>query len=156
VCHVDLLSHFRDPVAALKAMGERVAPGGMLVFEVALFGGLSKHWYPFTGRPNFPTHLWFFNEAAIDQLLKRAGLRRSAIEIHSIGVSTIISSLLIHLFRSPHLRRAPEQLGKPLASGPLGNSYYRFQNTLGRIGKWLPRFGPSKAFVTAVPITADP
>jgi len=149
VTHVDLLSHFADPIAALGAMRRGLSPSGLMIFEVGLFGGLAKRWYPFTGRPNFPTHLWFFNVAAVDAVLERAGLRRRAIEIHSIGLSTIVSSLAIKAFRAPHLRRSGEDFGKPLASGRLGEVYYAVQGFLQHLGKWLPRFGPGRAFVTA-------
>lgn len=154
VTHVDLLSHFRDPIHALRAMRHGLSPGGVMMFEVGLFGGLPNRWYPFTGRPNFPTHLWFFDVAAVDTVLERAGLRRTAIEIHSIGLSTIVSSLAIMALRSPHLRRSEEMFGKPLAAGRLGGAYYAAQGVLQHLGKWLPRFGPGRAFVTAE-ITPD-
>ena len=50
VFHVDLLSHFPDPVRALRAMAARVKPGGFVCFEVGILGAMSPRWYALPGR----------------------------------------------------------------------------------------------------------
>jgi SAM-dependent methyltransferase len=74
VFHVDLLSHWPDPIAALVAMRRRLRPGGVLVFEVGVIGGLHPRWHRWWGSLLPPEHRTFFSEEAIGLVLERAGL----------------------------------------------------------------------------------
>ena len=93
VFHVDLLSHFPDPVRALLAMKRIAGSDGLLCFEVGVFGGLSRGWYPWIGRPGFPEHLWFYSERAIETLIARAGLEIVERKRFGLFPSTILSSV---------------------------------------------------------------
>lgn len=64
VFHIDLLSHFPDPVKALRKMAELTRPGGVVCFEVGI-GALPRRWSPLLGRPGYPQHLWHFTEEAV-------------------------------------------------------------------------------------------
>ncbi|AZO66647.1 MAG: methyltransferase domain-containing protein [Mesorhizobium sp.] len=143
--HVDLLSHFPDPVAALRAIAAKVAPGGTVCFEVGLFSNLSPFWQRLVGRPNMPTHMWFFDAPAIERLLDAAGLKMIAMRRYPVGLSTALSTVL----GSRRVAAAPDSHA-PLAQGWAAAPYYRLHMFLRYgIGRWLPMGGPQTAFVAA-------
>ena len=84
VVNVDLMSHFDDPVAALRAMARRLGPGGHLCFELSLLGGISPLWYRVIGRVGFPEHRWLYSREALVRVLGRAGLRVAGIQRFSL------------------------------------------------------------------------
>jgi len=152
VVHVDMLSHFPDPVAALTAMRAALKPGGVMCFEVALFGGLSPRWWRWAGRGNLPVHRWFYDEKALEALLARAGFRIVGTRLYAIAASTIITSLGLRLFRRDAL--AGKVSHEPMVRGRMSGFYYNFQTWLRYgLGRWLPVGGPQVAFVAAVPIS---
>ena len=154
VFHVDLLSHFPDPVRALRAMKRIASPGGLLCFEVGVFGGLARGWYPWIGRPGFPEHLWFYSESAIESVMERAGLEIVERKRFGLFPSTILSSVGRRLFgrtmsQSGSGAPAPGP-GAPVASSGLGRHYGHLQYLLRyRWGARIPAWGPHALFVTA-------
>ena len=71
VYHCDLLSHFPDPLGALRKMKALLAPGGMLAFEVGTLGGIRPVWYHWIGSLDYPQHRWLYSEASLHMLLQR-------------------------------------------------------------------------------------
>jgi SAM-dependent methyltransferase len=110
VVHIDLLSHFDDPVGALRAMARRLAPGGILCFELSLLGGVSPAWYRAWGRVGFPEHRWLYSREALARVLARAGLR----------VAGEARTSLLPLVPLVLARRAAGALGARLAGRPTG------------------------------------
>jgi SAM-dependent methyltransferase len=150
VFHVDLLSHFPDPVRALKAMAARLRPGGTMCFEVGLFGGLARSWYPWVGRPGFPAHRWFYSDRALQHLLGRAGLRLVATRTFAIAPSTVVSTVLRRTLSS-HLRSVPaDDDGTPAVGSRVQRAYARVHHVLRyRLGAVVPLPGPRTALMAA-------
>lgn len=151
VFHVDLLSHFPDPIRALKAMASLLRPGGVLCFEVGIFAGLSPRWYRWIGRLGYPQHRWFYSEAAIHQLLDRAGLKVDAMKRFGLFPATILSTVGNRFLRSPEDKPRGRD-GRPAPTRGLNKIYSRLQYLLRyRIGAFVPPVGPHAVFVTASP-----
>ncbi len=149
VFHVDLLSHFPDPVRALEAMARLAAPDATVCFEVGVFGGLNHAWYPWIGRPGFPEHLWFYSEPAIRTVLARAGLEPVGIRRFGLFPSTIVSSLGKRLFGTVASESAQRGGDAGHTSGWV-HAYERFQYLIRYpIGAWVPGWGPRALFVAA-------
>jgi SAM-dependent methyltransferase len=155
VYHVDLLSHFPGPVEALAAMAHRLAPGGTLCFEVGLFAGLGHGWYRWTGRPNFPAHLWFWSDEAVRDVLDRAGLEVVGTRTFAIAPSTIVSTAL-RAALPDRARAVPDGAGgaggapAPARGSRAQRAYARLHYVLRyRIGAVLPVPGPRTAFFAA-------
>ncbi|WP_212611884.1 class I SAM-dependent methyltransferase [Sphingomonas baiyangensis] len=147
--HVDLLSHFPDPVAALRAIAEKMRDDGVICFEVGLFSNLPLRWRRLAGRANMPTHLWFFDAPSIEHLLDAAGLKLVAMRRYKVGVSTAVSAALVAMRRERAV--AATRAGLPMARGRASGVYYRFHMWLRYgLGRWLPIGGPQTAFVAAV------
>ena len=149
VFHVDLLSHFPDPIRSLCAMRDRLKLDGVLCFEVGLFSNLSPFWRNLAGSGNMPAHRWFFDAPAVERLLEASGFRLLDIRRYSIGVSTALSSLLVRLV-APFVLEPGGRPARPIAQGPLSGPYYRLHMMLRYdLGRWLPIGGPQTAFVAA-------
>jgi SAM-dependent methyltransferase len=150
--HVDLLSHFPDPVRALRVMADLTAPGGVVCFEVGVFAGLSPRWYPWVGRPRFPAHRAFFSERAVGALLDRAGLDLVAVRRFAVGPSTVVSASLRRALPD-EVEAVPVDAGRPPARGStVQRGYARLHHGLRyHVGGVVPLPGPQTAFVAARP-----
>lgn len=148
--HVDLLSHFPDPVGALRAIADKTSPDGVICFEVGLFAGLDPRWYPWVGRPRFPAHRTFFSEDGLRAVLDDAGLELIDIRAYSVAPSTVLSSLLRRMLPDD-LEAVPVEEGRPPARGSARHrAYARLHHVLRyRLGAVLPVPGPKTAFVAA-------
>jgi SAM-dependent methyltransferase len=153
VYHVDLLSHFPDPVRALRAMASQLRPGGRVFFEVGIFGGLGASWYKWVGRPGFPQHRWLYSEAALCEILRRADLRIEKIKRFAVLPATIVSSLGLTIFGQPlGSQIAKDSKQNPARANGLRRWYAWLQYVLRyRLGAYLPPIGPQVFFVCAVP-----
>lgn len=154
VFHVDLLSHFPDPVLALRSMAARLKPDGVVCCEVGLVGGLRRSWYGWIGRPGFPHHRWFYSEKALRALFRRAGLEIVQMRRYGLVLSCFISTIGNRWFLRALPKPRPEGRGPREASG-----FYRFYCYLQyllryRVGRVLPPVGPLTAFVTARPLAS--
>ena len=105
VFHIDLLSHFIDPVKSLKSMRRLLREDGVICFEVGLFSKLSPFWRKFAGRANMPDHRWFYDERALQATLERSGLEIVEMRKFDIGASTFLTTALLQVLR-------PSALGK--------------------------------------------
>lgn len=155
VYHVDLLSHFPDPIRALRSMAARVRPGGYVCFEVGLTGGASPAWYQWEGHLGFPEHRWLYSESALRSLLQHAGLQLVCLQKFGL-----LADLLLLRFRSliwPLLKLCgisdPRQRPAEAQESRLYLLYAWLQFILRyRIGRFLPHVGPHTAFVAARPV----
>jgi len=111
VFHCDLLSHFPEPIAALRRMSALTRPGGVLFFEVGLLGAPMRAWYPHIDGIGLPQHRWLYSERALGTLFLRAGLRVIAHKRFGLGPSVIAAASLRRLARSARslIRGAPAQ-----------------------------------------------
>jgi len=93
VYHCDLLSHFADPILALKRMRALLRADGVLYFEVGLAGGLRPAWYRFMATIQLPQHRWLYSEAALRSLLGRSGLKVERMKRFGLGPAFVVSRL---------------------------------------------------------------
>lgn len=157
VYHIDLLSHFPDPVKALRAMVAQLQPGGRLCFEVGVFGGPNARWHRWTGRPGFPQHLWLYSEGALREILSCSGLRIESIKRFAILPATIASSLGLALFGRSLGTQGPQSGSQRRTQSKSRRWYAWLQYMLRyRVGAYLPHIGPQVLFVCAVPDVAPP
>lgn len=70
----DVFEHFRDPVAAAKALERLLAPGGLILLQTPCYRGEDHSWEQF--RP--AEHLFLFDEKNIHKVMARAGLEITA------------------------------------------------------------------------------
>lgn len=151
VVHVDLLSHFPDPVLALRRMARLLRPGGVLCFEVGAFGGLSPRWYGWVGRIGYPQHRWLYSEPAVRALLEKAGLEVAGIRRFGLLPATAVSTVGNRVIRRRGLR-APAADGRAAPASGLAAAYARLQYLLRyRLGALVPLVGPGALFVAARP-----
>lgn len=159
VYHCDLLSHFPDPLLALKKMVNLLRPDGILFFEVGILGNIDQRWFDAVPESSIPRHRWFFSEPALRALLAQAGMQIVRMKTFGLGPQVMLSRGLSTTCRSvqslPFLRAAtradadeaePRQRVKPDESAMRGrfNNFMRFS-----VGAQFPLFGPLTAFVIA-------
>jgi SAM-dependent methyltransferase len=165
VFHCDLLSHFPDPLAALKRMRRMLRPNGKMVFEVGLVAGGPAQWYQ--GPLRLPHHRWFFDEPALRRLLAAAGFQVVALRRFGLAPVTLLSRLAgavgvgggatrLKVY-SPQLGRHLTLKGQTLVpevtpqglGATLRGRLYTFARY--RLGRLVPTLGPGTAFVAAAP-----
>jgi SAM-dependent methyltransferase len=152
VFHVDLLSHFPDPVRALRKMAELVRSDGVVCFEVGVFGGLAAGWYPWVGRIGYPQHLWLYSEAAIRAVLERSGLRVEAVRRFGLLPATILSTVGNRSVRRK-LSRPSSDKGRAARATGFYRAYSWLQYMLRyRVGRFVPPIGPYAMLVAARPL----
>ncbi|HTE53298.1 MAG TPA: class I SAM-dependent methyltransferase [Kofleriaceae bacterium] len=158
VVHIDLLSHFDDPVAALRAMARRLAPGGHICFEVGLLGGISPAWYRALGRVGFPEHRWLYSREALARVMARAGL--AMVGVRRFGLIPVIGLILARRAAGPLAARiagkraldgaAPDPDGLPPPQNAAHRLYERALCLLRyRLGPAAPALGPQGVLVAA-------
>jgi SAM-dependent methyltransferase len=154
IVHIDLLSHFDDPVAALRAMVRRLRPGGHLCFEVGLTGGISPLWYRALGRVDFPAHRWLYSRLALERVVARAGL--AIVGTRRFG---LVPACALLVAKRAAGRRANQLAGNPRAARdhvPSQTTAHRLYDRAMyvlryRIGRFTPDLGPQTLFVAARP-----
>lgn len=140
VFHVDLLSHFARPAAALAIMKRLAGSGGLVCFEVGVFGGLSKRWYRWVGRAGYPQHLWFYSHENLQRLFDETGLEVVERRDFSLWAGTIVSTIGARCFdrRFATLSRI-SRVSRPTRRR---RAYDRLQRHLRyTIGGLVPSFG---------------
>jgi SAM-dependent methyltransferase len=151
VFHVDLMSHFPDPVAALTAMTRRVRPGGYLCFEVGGQGALANSYYRARGSAGYPHHLWLYEERALRTLLENAGLE--VVEIRRFGL--LASMLLLNVGQAIQSLLGGGRARRPdvraFGSVSAARSVWdRLQHVCRYVvGRWMPPIGPQTLWVAA-------
>lgn len=154
VVHVDLMSHVDDPIAALRAMSRRLAPGGHLCFEVGLTGGVSPLWYRVSGRVGFPEHRWLYSHDALTRVIRRAGLR--VVGERRFGLLPSFAWLAARRLSGPLAERIAGRPADPDGLPPRANLAHRFYQRIMlllryRAGRLAPPIGPQTLFVAARP-----
>ncbi len=149
VVHVDLLSHLEDPVLALRAMAARLAPGGHVIFEVGLLGGVSPLWYRAIGRVGFPEHRWLFSQGALVRMLARAGLALAGVRRYGLAPSVA----LLVLKRAAGLAGAGRSRGPGAVAPPASAADRLYERAMFalryRIGRFAPPVGPQSLLIAA-------
>lgn len=84
IFHRNVLSHLAYPVEAFARMGERLRPGGLMVFETGNVAELPGSTWAGTEALALPDHLFHFGEATIRALLERTGF--SCVEVRRCAV----------------------------------------------------------------------
>ncbi len=155
VYHCDLLSHFADPVAALRTMTGLLAPGGVLAFEVGLLGGIAPHWYARLGTLGYPQHRWLYSEDSLRMLLARVDLELTHSLRFGLGLGMLFVDGVRSLARVWRRCRPDRGALAPALAGAsaLGNrlvegteAFWRY-----RAGRIAPRLGPATLFAIATP-----
>jgi SAM-dependent methyltransferase len=150
VFHVDLLSHFPDPVRALRKMARLVPTGGLVCFEVGV-GGLGPRWSRWVGRAGYPQHLWLYSEDAIHSLLNRAGLQVVGVQRFGLLPATLVSALG-NLTVRQRISRPTNKAGRSAPATGFYRAYSWLQYILRyRLGKFMPAVGPYTMLVAAHP-----
>lgn len=125
IVHVNVLSHFYDPVDAMRTMARRLRPGGIMVFETGNFADVAPRYHPLiqaSERFQLPEHLTFFGERALSTLVEAAGLR----------------SIVVHRYSRIAEKHGPGVLRRL----GLGRRADRLRFWLKyRLGRWLPKTG---------------
>jgi SAM-dependent methyltransferase len=181
IYHCDLLSHFPDPVQALRRMCELLSRNGMLAFEVGTLGDIPRFWYEWIGNLGFPDHRWLYSERSLRRLMWKARLRivrmqhfglAPAVAFHrsaraaASAVNTVRNNPLWALIERRYGRKGQTvgavreaQAGHRVANTYDRASRNRTPNGLEninqflryRIGQFSPRFGPATWLIAAKP-----
>ena len=122
----DTIEHLDDPAACLERAYELLPPGGILALTTGDIGSaLARRQGPRWRQIHPPTHLWYFSQATISQMLSRIGFE-------------------IERVRSPGLWRSLGQIVYSLASlgKPGPSALYRFCTRVGlaRVPVWMQTF----------------
>ncbi|MFK7819526.1 MAG: class I SAM-dependent methyltransferase [Planctomycetaceae bacterium] len=152
VFHVDLMSHFADPVRSLKAMKRLLKPDGFLCFEAAAFGGLSDQWYQWIGEVGYPQHPWIYSWDALCELFDRAGLEVVHRDKFNLFPGTVLSTIGNSVF-SRFFPKPKSRSGKPASPNAIYRWYGYMQYLLRyRVGRFVPSMGgPSCSLIALRP-----
>jgi SAM-dependent methyltransferase len=155
VYHCDLLSHFADPIAALRKMRGFLGPDGVLAFEVGLLGGIAPWWYTTIGTLGYPQHRWLYSARSLRRLLARADLELARTAHFGLAPGTLFLAGVRSLARRyRRLRGATQRPGPPAAAARSSvtrfvdrtESFWRYT-----VGRLAPRVGPATLFAIARP-----
>lgn len=165
VFHCDLLSHFPEPVGALRSMTRLLTAEGALFFEVGILGGAFRTWYPRIGGIGLPQHRWLYSDAALEKLLADAGLRVVAAKRFGLGPSVWLSHsirrvapLARRLMLRPKSNEGPAT--EVAATAPRRPAWRRYLDDLQErvesfaryeVGALTPEFGPATMLIVAEP-----
>ncbi len=105
-----VLEHVRKPEAALRFVGEHLAPGGIAIVEVPNWGDLARPlWGPRYRPLELGDHLSFFERDTLTALVRRAGLHVHALWSAPQARTVVFPSLLsgLDVTRDLLRRRSP-------------------------------------------------
>jgi SAM-dependent methyltransferase len=158
VYHCDLLSHFEEPLPALRKMSSLLAPGGILVCEAGTLGDIHPFWYRWIGQIGFPQHRWLYCERSLRRLFVSAELQ--IIEMRHFGLAPAVvlhraSVAAARIIGSLRRRSASDKesvVGSALQQRSIDLFYDRLDQFFRyRIGAVAPRFGPATWWIAARP-----
>ncbi len=146
--NVDLLSHFPDPVAALRAMAAGLRTDGVICLEVGIVAGLRPLWYRLGGGVGFPHHLWLYSEGGLRALFAKADLEVCELRRFGLAPSVLLMALRRGCWNAI-ARLLPPRRSATGQRGRLDSAYDRIQSILRyRVGRFMPGIGQQTALVT--------
>jgi len=157
VYHCDLLSHFPDPIGALRTMSSLLRPGGALFFEVGLLGGVSPLWYRMIGSIGLKHHIWLYSMAGMRTLLERADLKILKLKRFGLAPCVLVSPFLHILAKLRCAVRHDRVLGSSNSAyreaAPAWADAQERYTTFWRyrVGAYAPAIGPQTLLILAVP-----
>jgi SAM-dependent methyltransferase len=157
VYHCDLLSHFSNPVHALRKMAALLAPNGLLAFETGTLGEIQPFWYRWIGKLGYPQHRWLYSEKSLRALLAEAGLEIVRMRHFGLAPAVILYRFRLIVARvRQKLRRTSKGSVRISPGKPTGNHKPSSLETLDqffryRVGSVSPRFGPATWLIAARP-----
>jgi SAM-dependent methyltransferase len=103
IYHVDVTSHLPDPIQDFSVMRQKLASGGVLLFETGNGADVDRKFYRYFNLFQYPDHLFFFGRSTVIELLVRAGFRLTDIQIRAYS---ILPTLKLTSFLRNRNRRA--------------------------------------------------
>lgn len=92
IYHVDVISHFYNPLKEFREMNSKLRKGGFLVFETGNGGDIEQRYFKCFESFQYPDHLFFFSEKNIEDLLEKTGF-----QLIKIYKYTILLQLLLYM-----------------------------------------------------------
>lgn len=162
ICHFDVISHFYDPIYQFKIFNRRLNEGGILFFETGNGGDLSRRWFKFIGKLQYPQHLFLFSKKNIEQLCHQTGFE--IINIYQYSISLHLFLIKLFLWMRACIGRFIWKKGNKVVSDNFkgisrGDRWWKalplkiaiFMNFFikYKVGKFLPRIGPQTIIYVA-------
>jgi SAM-dependent methyltransferase len=145
VFNTDLLSHFPDPVAALRAMADGLLPDGVICIEVGIIAGIKPGWYRIMGGLALQSHRRFYSQQGLEALFAKAGLEVRRVRRFGLAPAVLLVGLRKLLW--PLLGKIVN--GSVTATGKQGRMHSLYDWTQYvlryRLGAWVPKIGPQTA-----------
>ena len=134
VYHKDVLSHLTDPVETFLLLREVLRPGGIMVFETGN-GDYDLKYATLIKSFEFPDHLFFFSEPALDNLLAASGF----VLIDRLRYGTTVQLRLDRTIRQVLRRSANGVSGGTSSGGRIWEALELARHALRyRLGRFLP------------------
>jgi SAM-dependent methyltransferase len=151
VFHCDLLSHFPDPLLALRRMRGLLRPDGVMYFEVGIVADLAPFWYRLMATIQMPAHRWLYTEPALETLLDRAGFRIERVRRFGLAPAYLVSRFgrLIGYGGGATTPADQVKTRKPRPESALRARVYSFLRY--RVGPFAAGIGPQTILVIARP-----
>lgn len=161
VYHCDLLSHFPDPRLAFERMAARLLPGGVLFFEVGVYGSIPAHWYRRMPENSFPRHRRILSAENVTTFLNSCGLRVVRKKRYGLAPHMLAYRAALAVRRALRPSAPGESAVEPNANDgearvehPLVQKVHTFMRY--RVGACAPGFGPQTMLVLAAPCAESP
>ena len=137
VYHKDVLSHLPDPVATFSKLRQALKPGGIMVFETGN-GDYDLRYAPLIKSFEFPDHLFFFSESALDKLLVATGFAVVGRTRYGTTVQLRIDRVMRTLFSRGHVA-TEDQKPATHEGGPVWEALEFLRHVVRyRVGRVLP------------------
>jgi SAM-dependent methyltransferase len=151
VFHCDLLSHFPDPLHALRRMRGLLRPDGVMYFEVGIVADLAPFWYRLMATIQMPAHRWLYTEQALAALLDRTGFRIERVRRFGLAPAYFVSRFGRAIGYGGGATTPADQVKdrKPKPESALRAQVYNFLRY--RVGALAPGIGPQTILVIARP-----
>ncbi len=94
---VDVLEHLPDPLATITLCARRLNPGGLLFLQTPCYRDEGPEWQMLLPRE----HLYLFNEASVERLLRQAGFAAVEIGRSLFAYDMWVAAALVALDRRP-------------------------------------------------------
>ena len=157
IYHRDLASHLHQPIDTFAHLRQRLAPGGIMVFETGNGGDLSDRWLKFMGELSYPEHLYLFGNRSLSTLLEESGFEMLDVRRHSI-VPWLAAIRMIRAVRPKKPATTPANTGaqqEPIDPTAQATSWksrlkgHLVYTVKYRAFRWLPKSWPSTLLVAA-------